>query len=100
MSVGIKTITNKQLLDEIQSKNRHGIYSVDDFKKKIKPGNKFFTVSAGESGINDIEGPFTLERIKRPVGRPSAEKSLLYDLLHETKSKNFPNFLDSLFVSG
>lgn len=60
--VGLHVVKNKALLEHIQS-CLNGIYSSEEFVKRIKPRDCFYTVSAGESGIGRVAGPFWLDSV-------------------------------------
>lgn len=89
--VGLHAIKNQELLKHIQSWF-DGIYSSEEFLERIKLGDHFYTVSAGEFGIDNIDGPFWLDAITPSTSGlcyktvPSSISEFVADLFYGAKA--------------
>ena len=67
MSIGMPTLSNVKLLDEIQSRYPSGVFSEESFLKKVKRGSIFFFVYCTEEGNSFIRGPYKVKSKRKNV---------------------------------
>ncbi len=86
--------TDSTVVKEIKERFPDGIYSVEDFVKKIKPGMVFFSVQGGpEAGVGGVISD-TLANVEVYEGwRECFKGKMCYQVKHDSKLDLVANLL-------